>query len=73
MYEQWVWVEQDKDGTEGMIVAYLDLLGRFAPLAHRKEDLARSMQPVARQHAESSGNPVRLVYMREIRNVSGGR
>lgn len=67
-FEQWVWIETEPDGRNGMVVASIPILGPGAfPLAHRREDIARDQfGPLAVLHSERSGNPVRLVHMKEV-------
>lgn len=68
-FEQWVWVETEPDGKDGMIVAMHPALGGMIPLAHRKREVAEyHFRPIAEQHGERTGNPVRLVRMIEIKS-----
>ena len=71
-YEQWVWIDKEADGKEGMIVASIPILGPGAfPLAHRREDVARDQfGPLAVLHGERTGHPVRLVRMVEVKETT---
>lgn len=65
-YEQWVWLETQPDGGEGMIVAMHPALGGMIPLAHRKREIAEyHFRPIAEKHGQETGRAVRLAHMVE--------
>lgn len=65
-YECWTWVE-DRDGREGMIVAWVEAMNMLAPLSSRTKSIAEGlMAEAATNHAQKTGLRVRLAHLVEV-------
>ncbi len=55
----WAWISQYPDGTVGLVGGYVEGVGHL-PLIGRSEKVMRSFQPLAKIHAERTGQRVWL-------------
>lgn len=65
MYECWVWLVQEKDGTEGIIATWVPELSMISVLHAREKWVADHMERYARIHEAAVERPVRLVHLKE--------
>jgi hypothetical protein len=55
----WAWVSEYPDGSTGLVGAYVPTMGH-TPLLSRSEWAVRKFQPLAKAHAETTGQRVWL-------------
>jgi hypothetical protein len=60
--ELWAWQVEEQPDVWSLVGAYLPALGSHSPLIHRNRDIAQKMEPLARSHAEQTGQPLRLAH-----------
>jgi hypothetical protein len=57
-----VWQVLDREDNQwGAIATYIPALGSVLPLQNRKLEVARLMEPMAREHAKGTKSRIRLV------------
>ena len=57
----YAWQVREPDGRWSMVGALLPGVGEHVPLIHRDLLMIRRMEGLARNHAEQTGQPLRLV------------
>jgi hypothetical protein len=67
MYECWVWLVKEEDGSEGPVAAFVPELP-FGPLVlqHSRRPMAEAFGPIAHNHGHETGRPVRLAHLVEV-------
>lgn len=58
----WGWQVEEQPDVWSLVGAYLPALGSHSPLIHRSRDIVEMMEPLARNHAEQTGQPLRLAH-----------
>jgi hypothetical protein len=56
----YAWQVQESDGRWSMVGALVPQTGTHQPLIHRRLDIVERFGPLARAHAEGTGQPLRL-------------
>lgn len=65
----WAWTDEDPGGGEGVILAFIPLLGIPGNLQHRNRKIAEMFRALAYAHGERTGHTVLLVRFDRVEEV----